>query len=73
MNYAENLLYRKDDAIALTGVGESGALVHISFRELNERVRAMSTALRVNGLKVGDRVAGKDEVLCLCAQGVDSI
>ncbi|PPQ70292.1 hypothetical protein CVT25_014614 [Psilocybe cyanescens] len=57
LNYAENLLYRKDDAIALTGVGESGALVHISFRELNERVRAMSTALRVNGLKVGDRVA----------------
>ncbi|KAH9485547.1 Acetoacetyl-CoA synthetase [Psilocybe cubensis] len=57
LNYAENLLYRKDDAIALTGAGESGALIHISFRELNERVRAMSTALRVNGLQVGDRVA----------------
>lgn len=58
LNYAENLLYRKDDGIALTESGESGVVTHITFRELNERVRVMASALRVNGLKVGDRVAG---------------
>lgn len=58
LNYAENLLYRKDDGIALTESGESGVVTHVTFRELNERVRAMASALRVNGLKVGDRVAG---------------
>ncbi|KIM45283.1 hypothetical protein M413DRAFT_441964 [Hebeloma cylindrosporum] len=57
LNYAENLLYRKDDGIALTEAGESGIVTHITFRELNERVRLMAAALRVNGLKVGDRVA----------------
>ncbi|KDR75136.1 hypothetical protein GALMADRAFT_140674 [Galerina marginata CBS 339.88] len=57
LNYAENLLHRKDDAIALTETGESGAVTHISFRELNSRVRALAAALRVNGLQVGDRVA----------------
>lgn len=59
LNYAENLLYRKDDGIALTEAGESGVVTNITFRELNERVRVMASALRVNGLKVGDRVAGK--------------
>ncbi|KAF8973045.1 acetoacetyl-CoA synthetase [Flammula alnicola] len=57
LNYAENLLIRKDDGIALTEAGESGIVANITFRELNERVRAMAAALRVNGLKVGDRVA----------------
>jgi len=59
LNYAENLLYRKDDGIALTEAGECGVITHITFRELNERVRVMASALRVNGLQVGDRVAGK--------------
>ncbi|CAA7261760.1 unnamed protein product [Cyclocybe aegerita] len=57
LNYAENLLYRRDDGIALTETGESGVVTHVTFRELHERVRVMAAALRVNGLKVGDRVA----------------
>ncbi|KAF4620739.1 hypothetical protein D9613_000498 [Agrocybe pediades] len=57
LNYAENLLYRKDDGTALTETGESGQLHHVTFRELNERVRTMASALRFSGLKVGDRVA----------------
>lgn len=43
----------------MTEAGEFGVVTHITFRELNERVRAMASALRINGLKVGDRVAGK--------------
>ncbi|KAF5322148.1 hypothetical protein D9619_001457 [Psilocybe cf. subviscida] len=57
LNYAENLLTRKDDGIALTEATESGRIVNVTFRELNERVRAMTAALRVAGLQVGDRVA----------------
>ncbi|KAF8904400.1 acetoacetyl-CoA synthetase [Gymnopilus junonius] len=57
LNYAENLLYRRDDATALTEAGETGVVTHVTFRELYERVGAMAAALRVNGLQVGDRVA----------------
>ena len=59
LNYAENLLYRRDDGIALTEAGEKGIMSQVSFRELNERVRAMAAALRMSGLQVGDRVAGE--------------
>ncbi|KAJ3509790.1 hypothetical protein NLJ89_g5033 [Agrocybe chaxingu] len=57
LNYAENLLFRKDDGIALTEAGETGIVKHVTYRQLDERVRAMAAALRVNGLKPGDRVA----------------
>ena len=63
LNYAENLLHRRDDGVALTEAGESGVITHITFRELYQRVRVMAAALRVNGLKVGDRVAGRNRVL----------
>lgn len=58
LNYAENLLYRKDDSVACTVSGESGVVTNYSFRELRGLVRKMAAALRVNGLKTGDRVAG---------------
>jgi len=58
LNYAENLLWRNDDAIACTAGNEMGRTVHYSFRELGERVRCMASAMRANGLVVGDRVAG---------------
>ncbi|RDB16867.1 Acetoacetyl-CoA synthetase [Hypsizygus marmoreus] len=57
LNYAENLLYRNDDAIAITAGGESGVVTNYSFRELRQLVRRMAAALRVNGLEAGDRVA----------------
>ncbi|KAF8228881.1 acetoacetyl-CoA synthetase [Tricholoma matsutake] len=57
LNYAENLLYRNDDAIAITATGESGIVTNYSFRKLQHLVRRMAAALRVNGLQSGDRVA----------------
>jgi acetoacetyl-CoA synthetase len=58
LNYAENLLYRSDDAIAVTAAGESGVVINYSFRQLRHLVSRMAAALRVNGLQPGDRVAG---------------
>ncbi|EDR07077.1 uncharacterized protein LACBIDRAFT_299469 [Laccaria bicolor S238N-H82] len=55
LNYAENLLNRTDDAIAITG--ESGVITNCTFWGLREMVRVMAAALKVHGLKVGDRVA----------------
>lgn len=57
LNYAENLLYRDDDGIACTAGNELGVVTHYTFRQLREMVRKMAAAMRVNGLKVGDRVA----------------
>ncbi|KZV61717.1 acetoacetate-CoA ligase [Peniophora sp. CONT] len=57
LNYAENMLWRNDDAVAITERHELGDTQSYSFRQLRELVRQMSTALRSNGLKAGDRVA----------------
>ncbi|KAI0044984.1 acetoacetate-CoA ligase [Auriscalpium vulgare] len=57
LNYAENVLWRNDDAIAITESGEFGRVVSISYRDLREKVRVMANSLRVQGLQVGDRVA----------------
>ncbi|SJK97182.1 related to acetoacetyl-CoA synthetase [Armillaria ostoyae] len=59
LNYAENLLIRNDDSIAITASGESGEVVDYTWKQLRSMVREMAAALRVNGLVVGDRVAGK--------------
>ncbi|KAI9457898.1 hypothetical protein F5148DRAFT_1221811 [Russula earlei] len=57
LNYAENLLWRTDDAIALTERNESGHTSFYSYRELREQVRKLAAALKVHGLQPGDRVA----------------
>ncbi|KAI0297209.1 acetoacetate-CoA ligase [Multifurca ochricompacta] len=57
LNYAENLLWRADDAIAITEGNESGNITSYSFRELREQVRRLAVALKVHGLQPGDRVA----------------
>ncbi|KAJ6625755.1 hypothetical protein B0H10DRAFT_2174015 [Mycena sp. CBHHK59/15] len=58
LNYAENMLFRKDDAIACTAGGESGIVKHYSYRQLRELVRQMASAMRSHGLLPRDRVAG---------------
>ncbi|KAJ7123300.1 acetoacetyl-CoA synthetase [Mycena crocata] len=79
LNYAENLLYRRDDGIACTAGGESGLLHHYSHRQLRELVRQMASAMRQHGLQKGDRVAALVNntitalVLCLAAASIGAI
>ncbi|EPQ56899.1 acetoacetate-CoA ligase [Gloeophyllum trabeum ATCC 11539] len=57
LNYAENILFRNDDGIAVTAAREFGLVEHYSFRQLRGHVRRMAAAMRAHGLRVGDRVA----------------
>ena len=58
LNYAENLLRRRDQAEALVSWDERGRRRALSFAELHEEVAGVAGALRQAGVTVGDRVAG---------------
>lgn len=58
LNFAENLLRRRDDRPALVFWNEEGPRLRWSYRELFEQVGAVSSALRAAGVERGDRVAG---------------
>jgi acetoacetyl-CoA synthetase len=58
LNYAENLLWRVDDGVAITEFNETGHVASYSYRELREMVRKFASALKFHGLQPGDRVAG---------------
>jgi acetoacetyl-CoA synthetase len=58
LNYAENLLRRGDDHVALVSVLENGRRETLSYRSLRQRVAALAAALAADGLGPGDRVAG---------------
>ncbi|KAL1960832.1 hypothetical protein VTO42DRAFT_5815 [Malbranchea cinnamomea] len=60
LNYTENVLTGKDpNAIALIGLRESDYLngEYVTWRQLEEKVRVVRSALIRNGIKEGDRVA----------------
>ena len=57
LNFAENLLRRRDDHPAIIFRGEDGSERRISFRELYDRSHAVAEGLRSLGVGVGDRVA----------------
>jgi len=58
VNFAENLLRRRDDDTAIVFWGENKVRRRISFRELYEQVSCTAQALRGMGVVAGDRVAG---------------
>ncbi len=58
LNYAENLLRRGDDHLALVSVLENGRRATLTYRELRVRVAALAAALAADGVVAGDRVAG---------------
>lgn len=58
LNYAENLLLRRDDHAALLCYTEAGATERYSYQELFTQAAAMANALLRAGVKPGDRVAG---------------
>lgn len=58
LNYAENLLQRRDDAEALVFRGEDQVTYRLTFAEVYDRVSVLAQALSEAGVGVGDRVAG---------------
>ncbi len=58
LNFAENLLRRRDDAPALIFWGEDQVKRSLSHRELYDQVSSLRQALAAEGVGLGDRVAG---------------
>jgi len=57
LNFAENLLQRRDDSPALVAVDEPGHERRLTTRELYDQVSRCAQALRAAGVAKGDRVA----------------
>jgi len=58
LNFAENLLRRRDDSIALIAYLENGERRELTFNQLYDQVSSLAQALRAMGVEPGDRVAG---------------
>ncbi|NQV80509.1 MAG: acetoacetate--CoA ligase [Alphaproteobacteria bacterium] len=58
LNFAENLLRRRDDAPALIFQGEHGDRRELSYADLYAAVSRLAQALRAEGVQAGDRVVG---------------
>ncbi|HYD30040.1 MAG TPA: acetoacetate--CoA ligase [Azospirillaceae bacterium] len=57
LNYAENLLRRRDDGEAIVFWGEDQVKRHLTRRQLYDRVSQVQQALKAAGVGKGDRVA----------------
>src|SRR5690606_38505959 len=57
LNFAENLLRRRDDGIAMIGRLENGARRTLTHAELYDAVARVAAGLRACGVAPGDRVA----------------
>ncbi len=58
LNFAENLLRRRDDKTALIFQGEGQPIRNLSYAELYSTVAKTVSALKAVGVRKGDRVAG---------------
>ncbi len=58
LNFAENLLRRRDDGPAILFRGENFVETSVSWAELHDMVARFASALKKLGVKPGDRVAG---------------
>ncbi len=58
LNFAENLLRRRDDKTAIVGLLENGQRRTLSYAELYTQVEQLAHTLREQGVRAGDRVAG---------------
>jgi acetoacetyl-CoA synthetase len=58
LNFAENLLCRRDDADAIVFRGEDRVRRRLSYAELYDEVSRLAQALRAAGVSAGDRVGG---------------
>jgi len=57
INYAENILIKKNDNIAIHFLSEKGFEESITWKKLYEKVCKFSAYLKILGLKKGDRLA----------------
>jgi acetoacetyl-CoA synthetase len=58
LNFAENLLGKRDGADAIVFWGEDKVKRRLSWAELTDQVARLAQALKAEGVGVGDRVAG---------------
>ncbi len=58
LNFAENLLRRRDDAVAVVFRNEAGARRTLTWASLHLEVARAAAALRAAGVGPGDRIAG---------------
>ncbi len=58
MNFAENLLRRRDDHVALVFRGEDQVVQSVTYAGLYAMVAGLANSLREMGVKPGDRVVG---------------
>ena len=58
LNFAENLLRRRDEKSALVFWSEDQQKRSLSYRELYQQVASLAAAMRRSGIDAGDRVAG---------------
>jgi acetoacetyl-CoA synthetase len=58
LNYAENLLLRRDDAVAIEFRGEDRVRRSLTYAQLYDAVSVLSQALADAGVSRGDRVVG---------------
>ena len=58
LNFAENLLQRRDQHTALVSLLENGERRELSYADLYRRVAQLAASLRAEGVVAGDRVAG---------------
>ncbi|SEB84664.1 acetoacetyl-CoA synthetase [Pseudomonas saponiphila] len=57
LNFAEHLLKRRDDAVALVAINENGQREQLTHAELAAQVAGLQRSLRAAGVGLGDRVA----------------
>lgn len=57
LNFAEHLLRRRDDAVAVIAVAENGQREQLTWAELAEQVAGFQASLMACGIGLGDRVA----------------
>ncbi|ROL62715.1 acetoacetate--CoA ligase [Pseudomonas protegens] len=57
LNFAEHLLKRRDDAVAVVAINENGQREQLTYAELAAQVAGLQRSLRDAGVGLGDRVA----------------
>jgi acetoacetyl-CoA synthetase len=57
LNFAEHLLKRRDDGVAVVAINENGQREQLTYNQLAAQVAGLQQSLRAAGVGLGDRVA----------------